>query len=331
MQYTLGQACDRLADYRNAYGVTDLRVAVNAAVQALAGLGGWERLRKVVRFSSAGPSFALPQGCAGLVRACVNGHPVTVRGQDFQFLQSGPGDVVGHPPPGFELVPPRNVENLGSGPLVVEPATPFALAAFSDGENEPVLRVKAETSDGRIVRLVLPMHRPAQYASDGSLEYGCEPEEADFTRQDLTRVLEATLDANATKYVTLYARTDAGVERVALYHPSVRAPSFARYRIAGLPPDRPVEVLAEVRVDPLPLVDDSDVLPFPSVEPIEFMILYAWKMTSGEIDAARKYKEEAAGWLKAQEVVDDTVQTAIVHNVSVVGSMGELSVEAENI
>ena len=86
MQYTLGQAKKRLAASCNAYGQNDLRDLINNAIQALAGMTGWECLRKVLRFSSAGPGFVLPQGCAGLVRACVNGRPTTVRGQDFRFI-----------------------------------------------------------------------------------------------------------------------------------------------------------------------------------------------------------------------------------------------------
>lgn len=333
MQYTLDQACERLANYQHAYGVTDIRTAINAAIQALAGLSGWECLRRVVRFSSASPVFALPQGCAGLVRACVNGNPVTMRGQDFRFLQNGPGDDCRHPPAGFDLVPPRNIESVGESPVIFEPCGPFRLFAYSDGPGEPPVMVKAVDVTGRIVRFSLPTHQYAEYDHDGNVVSGCEVEDADPFPTTLTRVLEVTLDKCASKYVTLYAvDVETGEPaRIAVYHPSVRAPSFRHYRVVGYPVDRPVEILAEVRIDPLPLVDDNDVLPFSSIEPIEYMILYTWKMSSSEIDAARKYKEEAASWLKAQEITDNTVQTSIVHNVSVVGSMGEVSSEAENI
>ena len=332
MQYTLDQACERLANYQHAYGVTDIRTAINAAVQALAGLNGWECLRRVVRFSSAGPVFALPQGCAGLVRACVNGNPVTMRGQDFRFLQNGPGDDCRRPPVGFDLVPPRNIENIGESPVIFEPCRPFRLFAYSEGSSEPVVTVKALDMTGQIVRFALPVHQYASYDQNGDVASGCEIEDAESFPLTLTRVLEVTLDKCATKYVTLYARDGTGGSmKIAVYHPSVRAPSFRHYRVVGYPMDRPVEILAEVRIDPLPLVEDNDVLPFTSIEPIEYMILYAWKMSSSEVDAARKYKEEAAAWLKAQEITDNTVQTSIVHNVSVVGSMGELSFEADNI
>ena len=54
-------------------------------------------------------------------------------------------------------------------------------------------------------------------------------------------------------------------------------------------------------------------------------------MQSSEVDAARKYKEEAAAWMKSQELAANTVQTQLVINGVVAGSMGEVSMEAANI
>lgn len=333
MRYTLDQACERLANYSHAYGVTNVRESINSAIQALAGLNGWECLRRVVRFSSAGPAFALPQGCAGLVRACVNGRPATMRGQDFRFLQSGPGDEFSRPSTGFSLVAPNNIESVGYYPLIFNPVNPFCLAAFSDGGDEPPIVVKGYDTSGKAVRVVLPMSRFAQYDNSGALASGCEPEDAPFSDVVLSRVESVVVDKCASKYITLYAKdTKTGdVIKTAYYHPSVRVPLFKHYQIRGIAPGQPVEILAEVRVDPLPLIDDTDVLPFDGIEPIEYMILYAWKMQSSEIDAARKYKEEAASWLRAQEITENTVQTTLLINGTVTGSMGDVSMEAENI
>lgn len=333
MRYTLEQACERLASYQHAFGVTDVKTAINAAVQALAGLSGWECMRRVVRCVSARPAFALPQGCAGLVRACVNGSPVTMRGQDFRFLQSGPGDEFSRPSGGFALVPPRNIESDGLAPVIFGLAGPARLLAFSEGEDEPALTVRGVSPDGRRVQAVLPMNRFAEYDSAGKLSSGVEPEDAEADPVEFADVTEVVLGKDATRYVSLYARDSATGEttRIALYHPSVRVPTFRHYHIAGYPPDRPVEILAEVRVDPMPLVDDTDVLPFDGIEPVEYMILYEWKMQSSEVDAARKYKEEAAAWLRAHEVADDTVQTSLVFNGATTGSMGDVSAETFNI
>jgi len=333
MRYTLEQACERLANYQHAYGVTDVKTAINSAIQALAGMNGWECLRKVVRFSSAGPAFALPQGCAGLVRACVNGKPTTMRGQDFRFLLSGPGDEFGHHSRGFSLVPPGNVESDGFSPLIFEPGGSFRLFAYSDGTGEPSLTVRGVDRTGRQVTAVLSMNAFPVYNSSGTLTSGIEPEDVVPDSTEFFEVTEVVLDKCATQYVTLYAKevVSGTITKVAVYHPAVRVPLFRHYHIAGYPEGRPLEILAEVRIDPLPLVNDTDVLPFDGIEPIEYMILYSWKMQSSEVDAARKFKEEAAAWLRAHEVTDNTVQTSLTFNCVTTGSMGEVSMEAANI
>lgn len=323
MQYTLGQACKKLSTTSRAYGVDNMREAVNDAIQALAGMAGWECLRKVLRVFSAQPAFALPQGCAGLVRACVGGRPVSVRGQDYEFLHSGPGDLR-HPPPGFVAVPPSNIVDRGYGALMVDPAFPFQLEAETESlDPAPELRVRAVSASGEVVRFEVPVRSA-----------GIDPESSDSGSDPVLRdVLEVAVDTScATSYTRLYAVAEDGSRMlVAIYHPEIPAPRFRRYEIQGLPPCAPVDVLAEVRLDPLPLVDDGDVLPFDSLEPVEWMIQASWYAKAGEIDAAQKMHALAANWLKARETAADVVQAPVVVNSLLVGSAGEVSMESVNI
>lgn len=323
MRYTFGQAKKRLAGYGHTFGITDLGEAINYAISALAGLSGWECLRKVVRFSSAGPCFALPQGAAGLVRICVNGHPATVRGQDFRFVQSGPGDTIGRPPEGFDWVPIQNVLDDGTSPFVVDPERLFRLVAYSDAEDQPGVTVRGLDPTGRAVREVVPMtsvYTSLSSATPSGTTFAC--------------VTDITIDEAATGFVTLYA-VDAVSPSVryfvGLYNPGVKAPVFRKYHLPGIAPGQPVEILAEVRIDPLPLVDDADVLPFDSVEPIEWMMNYDFDMKSGEVDKALKYQQQAVQWLKSREVANDAVQTQFVVNSLVPGSLGEDSMASYNI
>ena len=292
MQYTLGQAARKLATTSHAYGATDVREAINDAIQALAGLSGWECLRKVVRIVSARPAFALPLGCAGLVRACVAGLPVSVRGQDFEFLHSGPGDI-SRPPVGFCAVHPSNLIDRGYHPLMLDVPGPFRLDAASRGdEDPPPLTVKGILPDGEIRTVEIPVAGVSEDSSDEGL---------DVTFSD-----------------------------VPAYHPAVVAPRFRRYEIHGAPPC-PTDILAEVRIDPLPMTDDSEVLPFDTLEPVEWMMQALWYTKSGEIDAAQKMHALAANWLKARETTNATVQTPVISNSLFRGSPGELSMEAVNI
>lgn len=334
--YTLAQARKALVgNSTGAYLSGDIDAEINRAVYALSGLSGWECLRRTVRFLSAGPVFALPQGFAGLVRVCVNGRPSTLRGQDFRFLQSGPGDLR-RPPRGFTLVPPRNVQDVGTSPVIFEPSAPFRAFAFADGPVPEDFRVVVTgvRPDGRVASVELVPYQHPSYDAQGALVSGVEPEDAEPAAVEFTTVDEVVLRGEASEYVTLYAADAADLSRrvqLAYYNPRIPVPRFRRYELSGVPPDAPVEVLAEARVDYVPLVRDTDVLPFPAIEPVEWMIRADWAMKSGEPTQAQNYRTQAMNWLKAQEVVEDTVQTQVVVNSVYAGSMGEVSEEADNI
>lgn len=319
MQYTFAQACKQLAASSHAYGATDIRQSINRAIQALAAMSGWECLRKVVTLYSHGPRFTLPQGCAGLVRACVNGKPADLRGRDFRFIKSGPG-ALRRPPNGFLDV--QNILDLGTQPVSVVPdKCPFKLFAFHDAAGEqPPITVRGIDDTGAIVRIQVPLNDP-----------DVDPGAAERTDTSFQKIVEVTLDDSANQYVTLFADDGSRSFPIALYHPEVKAPEFRLYEIPNVPHGRPIEVLAEVRIDPLPLVKDTDILPFSCLEPIEWVIRADWMMKAGEIDAAQKYQGLAANWLRSQEIVEDTKQAAITINSLYLGSQGEAISDAWNI
>lgn len=341
MQYTLKQAEQALNQYSHAYGVTSVRDSINRAIRALADMSGWECLRKVLRFFSAGPCFALPQGYAGLVRACVNGHPASLHGQDFSFVHSGPGDLT-RTPHGFSKVDPTNIRDIGVHPLYVIPQAPFRIIALTDSRNvdetgasrEPAITIKGIDHSGKIVVKCIPMQLAPKYNKHtGELESGVEIEDALIPVDTIfSTVTEVTIDSEASDYITLYAEDYATSIRfmIATYHPSVLAPSFRHYEISDVPRG-PLNILAEVRLDPLPLIRDTDILPIDTLEPIEWMMMADWKLKASEIDAAQKYQQLAAQWMKAKEVANDTVQTSIVVNNRLAGSMYEISGDAWNI
>lgn len=341
MYLTLKQVCDTLSgSSTGAYASTSLVRDVNKAIQGLSGLSGWECLRRTVRFFSAGPVFALPQGYAGLVRVCLNGRPATVRGQDFRFLQSGPGDLR-RVPKGFVPVSTQNVADIGTSPVISEPVRPFRLFAFTDaalGEKpEPALVVSGLRPDGRTVRVELPLNHYEEDDGHGEPVPGTvDVAEAEPSDVVFSRISDVVVQDGTTDYVTLYAVSDAGdldVRRqIACYNPKVPVPRFRRYELDGVPEGAPVELLVEARIDPVPLVRDTDVVPFESpVEPIEWMIRADWAMKAGEATQAQTYRTQAMNWLKAREITDDTVQTQVVVNSVYRGSMGEISEEADNI
>jgi len=334
MQYTLSQICKKLSGRTHGFAGGDVKDAVNDAIQALSGLKGWECLRKVLRFSSVGPCITLPQGSAGLVRVCVNGRPGSIRGQDFRFIQSGPGDLR-HPPKGFSK--PIGVDNVydnGKKAVIIEPPAPFRLFAYSDAASQPYITVRGVTPDGKDVSVNVPMTAsPVYNETTGALTSGTEPGNATLTETIFQTITDVVLDDCATGYVTLYCADVATDDRypIALYNPYIKSPKFHQYILPEIKPDQHVEILAEVRMSPMPLVNDTDLVPFEGYEPIEWMIRHEWCMQSGEVDQATKYRESAEKWLQSFEVADDTVQTSVIVNNAFTNSLGEVSLESVNI
>lgn len=334
MQYTLKRAKEILKASSNAYGDNDLRLLINKAIQDLSSMAGWERLRRVLRFSAIGPHFVLPQGCAGIVRACVNGTPAHVRTQDFRFLLSGPGDL-NHPPRGFTPFSASNIIDASTKPVMFEPPVPVHLFAMSpSGTDTPVLTIKGLTPEGELRTIALQAQQAPVYDPlTGALTQGVAVSDATYNDKVLQQIVEVTV-IDATEYITLYS-VDALLKDVrrpiALYNPEIEVPEFHHYELSGVHEHQPVELLVEARIDPMPLVQDSDVLPFPNTNPIEWMIRGDWAMRAGETDSAQKYYAMAAQWLKAQEVTEATVQTTLVINSAFENSLGEVSMDAVNI
>lgn len=322
---TLGQACEELQPSQNAYGCTDLKRSINKALRALIGLHPLRCFRRVYRFVSAGPRFVLPQGCAGLVRACVNGQPVTMRGQDFKFMLSGMGDI-DHPPPFFHSFTIDNIYDHGEKPVMVEPHFPFRVFAYVDGGVEQAgVTVYGYGPDGRNLKTVL-----TPYSHEDIVDGNVVPE---YSKEVFTEVTSVVLDKDTKKYVTLcaYDEISGKAFAIAFYNPREHTPLFRHYELMGVPPGKPVEILAEVRMGHIDAVDDTDKLIIDSVEPIEWMIRADWEMKAGETQKAAIYRSEAEKWLRQHEAVKDTIQTKITINSEYYGSPGEISAEAFNI
>ena len=320
--YTFGQAKQLLSRAPYLHGTTDVGEQINNAVAALAGLNGWEFLRRLVRLFSATPVFSLPQGVAGLVRACVNGAPASIHGTDYQFLHSGPGDLDNFLKQGFSLLPPRDVADLGFSPLLYpleSPSVLFATAAHvADGRPQAPITVSGAATNGARISQKLDV---AQLAAGGMPSY-----EDFYGNRDTVflSVDSVVLDPYADDYISLWGiDSRGGIALLGHYHPDVQVPKFRQYRIktGGR---GPFDILAEVRIDPLPLVNDDDVVPLPSLEPIRLMMLYEHQVAMNELQSAQQYMQQAMQWLQQMQVADNTVQTPVVQNVLFEGSGGDI-------
>lgn len=314
MLYTFGDAKRILSGAAHSSSV-NIGQKINDAIRALCSVNPQEHelLRQVVRIFSASPVISLPQGSAGLVRACVNGKPATMRGQEFQFLSSGPGDFTGKSR-GFVHKVARFTD-LGASPIWYTIPRPGNLAVSSKGDqSQPPVTIHATDVDGDTIKFQL---NPVPEDSGAPLEF------SDRTVRSVERVI---LDEQTDSYVTLLLDDGCGegVSVLGKYHPKVRVPEFRQY-LLEVPFRGPYDILAEVQVEPMELVDDDDVLPFPSLEPIKCMMKYEWHLQNDEGQAADHDLRAAAQWMTMNNNFRNVMQTPTVINVPYVGSVGEMS------
>ena len=327
MQFTLKQACTALATYAHDHTAPDLVSAINGALLSLSALDAWDRLRKVIRLRVKGSTFSLPQDAASVVRACVNGRPSTVLGQNFMFLSSGPGDL-SKLPTGYQWLDP-GVLDLGLYPTQAELPGPSHLVAYVPDNvyvQQPNLVVSGHLENGELRTVHLPV------AKKVDILQSVETYVTDVKFVDITSVV---LDGTGTAYVYLFATpdkanlwkaSDRGIT-VGQFHPAVAVPEFHRYKIPGAKEDKTYELMLEVRISPLPLVEDTDVIPLPTLEPLRHLLMANYYFSLGEVDTAAKYQNMAIQFMKALEITEEKKQTFVVNNMLYPNSLGEMSDE----
>lgn len=310
MRYTLHQARLALKDHAYRAGYTDLTAAINSAIVGLACFESWDRLRKILQFRVTGQQFSLPQDAASLVRVCVNGTPSTVHGQDFRFLSSGPGDLT-RAPVGYTDVTP-GVVDLGIYPTMRALSSPSTLSIPAVTGATPKVTITGYDSDSRMITETIAA------GASGEKVF------ADITAVSLE-------ESDAAGYIELHATHEGQDYLLSSYHPRIAAPEFHRYFIRDVQKDKPVELLCEVKINPLPLILDTDVLPFPTLEPIRHYIMAERNFNIGEVDAGTKYQNLAIQAMSQLDRTEDTRQSFKVINELYDTSMGRLSDEYFNL
>lgn len=321
MKYTFGRAKKALALSCHSK-MEDIGEKINVAVRALCEMNPWEHefLRQVVRMSSVTPVFSLPQGATGLVRVCVNGKPTTLHGQDFKFLSSGPGDL-DLVPGGYERLA-DDVADLGTSPVWMQPAGFGWLCATYKGANlQPPVTVYATGIDGDQIKFQLTPQSESDALS--------------YDKSHPVRTIErVVLDESTDNYISLYMTEvlpAKGECLIARYHPGFSVPEFRRYRLPHLPHPGPYEILAEIQYEPPDLIEDSDVIPFPTLEPIKSMILYEYSNQNLESAAAESYLKQAQEWVSRANSRNRLQQGSVTINVPYEGSVGQLCDHFDNL
>lgn len=318
MTYTFAEAKRKLAGHISAYGLADISGAVNEALDELSQTKSWQRMRKVIRFTVTGERFALPQDCGKLIRCAVDGTPVSVHGQDYEFLHSGPGDL-DYAEAGY--APVNGVVRVGMFPTMFALAAPAHLAAFSPTPPDDPLSVIVRSAAGEISTVQVTVN-----AGDATVD-------GTATAAEYAEVLAVTLPPGCEAYITLYGISDAGLDYLSRMHPRVRVPEFARYRLPSFSADADASyrVLAEVGLKFLPLVSDEDPIPFASLRPVQYMIQSMASMDTGEIREADEFRARAELELMRREDNENEKQGLLLLNQLYEGSAGQSAAYWEGV
>lgn len=329
MPFTFGQAKKALERHAAAFSLGSAGDAINTAVEELAASKNWQLLKQVRRFIVKDQYFPVPQDCDTIVRACIDGKPVSLSGPDYPFLSSGPGDL-DTVPDGF--APINGLQDQGFFPTMYALSTTAGakLIAFgTDDLSGRAVRVTGKNSSGELVALTVPY----KVWEDGDLGISGESVSAvsSLTGDSplMFEIERVILPEGLTGYVSLFAIDSGSFYFLAQMHPFERVPRFRRYRIPGFShkAGTSYNVLAEVRLRVLPLVNDWDQIPFDSLLPIQYMLQSIWYMNSGEIKSADDYRQRALASLVTREDTQQERQGVVVLNSDYDGSLGEACVE----
>lgn len=293
MYYTFAQAKLQLARFADG-GCDQVGQAINDAVDRLMSTKSWKCLSRIVRMCVVDQVFPMPQNVESITRAVVDGVPVSVFGSAYQFLSSGPGDldyrvnatsgyndvmdVAGFHPTMFDI------------PLDLDDG--YSLVAFctnpADAGKQIFVEGYGPKNEERKESLII--NRWAN-GVEGAIhgEFGSGNHRSEHTYRTLGHVI---LPEGLVGYTSLYAvRLDTNEMRfLAKYHPRILVPDFRRYRLT-----QPLDltnaasaayVLAEVKLAFVPLVDDTDLLPFDSLAAVKLMMQSILKENAGALQEA---------------------------------------------
>lgn len=319
MKHTFAKAKRVLAKYTDAAGLADIGEAINTAIDELANTSNWQRMKRVVKLTANDEYIALPQDCEAIVRAAIDGVPVSLKGTDYDFLHGGPGDL-DYLPQGYVSIDTYGIQDLGFFPTMYALTDTMPVVAFATGTLPTgTLQVRGKNADGDIISATVPINTWT--------ELGVIPDGATATTVSFADIDSVTLPSDATEYISLYGVLDGTYYFLSRMNPKVDVPEFRRYRIPGFASedDTAYHVLAEVRLRFLPLVNDRDVLPFDSLLPVQYMLQSMASMNACEKKDAIEYRQLAVQAMVTRENAQQEKQGFVVLNTMYEGSLGQSS------
>ena len=263
---------------------------LNSAIERLMQSKQWKSLTSIMRMAIIDDVFPMPYNVEALLGVAIDGRPSQIFGTEYQVVTGGPGDLDAWATT-YTLGKTNGLTDMG------EHATMFDVPLDREGY-VIVAFCTAQADVGKVIRLKGHGYRNEEVTEELSLvrwDRGIEGEVAlgswgsASTKNQFRSVTRVILPSpSTTGYVSLYAVYPSENQMYFLgkYHPSMRIPTFRRYRFTtSLADTGPTAtspgldsasncatVLAQVKLKFVPYVDDYDVVPFDSEQAVENML-----------------------------------------------------------
>jgi len=307
MKYTFATA-KRVLSHNVSGRAIDVGDAINVALETLCTSQNWLDQKRIVRLTTVDEYIALPQEFSGIVRAAINGVPVSMRRSDYEFLHSGPGDL-DYIPAGYSRCSGSSlgIQDLGTHATMYDTEVPMTICAFSTAVPTGPIRIRGRDENGDFVTTTVAINSWAGVDDLGSQD----PDAVTATSVVFGNISELILPADTEAYVSIYGIADSEFYFLSRMHPAEKAAEFRRYRVpvaSGLATGESLHILAEVRMRFTPLVDDDDLIPFDSLLPIQYMLQSLWYNETNEVEQAQKYRALAETHLGRTEETKHTQQ-----------------------
>lgn len=285
----------------------------------------WAHTTQTVRIRTNNQMFPLPREAESIRAANVENEAVAVFGQTYEFLTSGPGEIM-HKVSSSGL---KDLVDAGNFPTMYDPPS---IEDFDDSESDATNRTLGEgypliafSTDQEDVGRTLTIYGRNKYLNDhsgsgatftpgeslkinmwaGGVEGSITGAWADFAQTTkLYREITKWVKPITKGYITLYSldATNNYMWILAKAHPDDTVPVWRRYKLSGQPLDQSesANVLALCKMKALPLTRADDVLPIQNLDAIKLMVIAIREENAGNFENALAYEQDAVRLLNEQ-------------------------------
>lgn len=308
---------------------------INEAVRRLLPKTNASRLVQPIRMIVRNSQFALPREAEKVMWVDTNGVPASVFGKPYEFMHTGPGDLVYR---SYSTSSPQ-VKDLGDKPYMFELpdlAGPddenftndhttntddddypdgFILAAFSEYTEDVGKEITIRGWDILAQEIRLPvtggLSSPGLTIKINRFLNGTEGsisgtwsqiEHSAQNFRDISQVYKPVTKGHITIYA-IYESTNE-MWMVGKYHPDETLPMFRRYQLTSKPFDRKqpscTNVLMLVKMRYIPLTRSTDVVPIDSLDALKNMCISISYENSKDLENALRFELNAERIMKAE-------------------------------